>query len=89
MNGDYARLDNSNWQEESISESIGMRKISVAPMVNWHCLKIGDVERGSCSATKNRTEPPVGGAENLNALGYGMIKRALEFGKAKNYGGSD
>ena len=39
--------------------------------------------------TKNRTEPLVGGAENLNALDYGMINRALEFGKAKNYGGSD
>ena len=33
--------------------------------------------------------PLVGGAENLNALDYGMINRALEFGKAKNYGGSD
>ena len=33
--------------------------------------------------------PLVGGAENLNALDYGMINSALEFGKAKNYGGSD
>ena len=33
--------------------------------------------------------PLVGGTEKLNSLGHEKITRWLEFGKAKNYGGSD
>ena len=46
---------------------------------------------GDCCSTwmSEKDLPLFDGAENLNTLDYGMINRALEFGKAKNYGGSD